>query len=119
MFVFPPEFDAEFYRGAYPDLRSFTDVQLEAHYRRYGANEGRLPNRFRNRNELVKELSSSASTLEIGPFFSPIAVGVNVKYFDVLSQEKLLESVREHHEGLDSFRSMRRMEARRRKASAL
>jgi transposase len=31
----------------------------------------------------------------------------------------LLESVREHHEGLRSFRSMRRMEARRRKASAL
>src|SRR5271165_2629842 len=30
-----------------------------------------------------------------------------------------LESVREHHEGLHSFRSMRRMEARRRKASAL
>src|SRR5208337_2026541 len=29
------------------------------------------------------------------------------------------ESVREHHEGLHSFRSMRRMEARRRKASAL
>ena len=31
----------------------------------------------------------------------------------------LLESVREHHFGLHSFRSMRRMEARRRKASAL
>ena len=30
-----------------------------------------------------------------------------------------LESVREHHAGLHSFRSMRRMEARRRKASAL
>ena len=29
------------------------------------------------------------------------------------------ESVREHHEGLHSFRSMRRIEARRRKASAL
>ena len=29
------------------------------------------------------------------------------------------ESVREHHAGLHSFRSMRRMEARRRKASAL
>src|SRR6201997_4334559 len=31
----------------------------------------------------------------------------------------VLESVREHHAGLHSFRSMRRMEARRRKASAL
>jgi len=31
----------------------------------------------------------------------------------------LLESVRKHHAGLHSFRSMRRMEARRRKASAL
>ena len=30
-----------------------------------------------------------------------------------------LESVREHHAGLQSFRSMRRIEARRRKASAL
>jgi hypothetical protein len=42
MFILPPEFDAEFYRGAYPDLSNFTDVQLEAHYRQYGASEGRL-----------------------------------------------------------------------------
>src|SRR5208282_4210819 len=33
--------------------------------------------------------------------------------------DEVLESVREHHAGLQSFRSMRRMEARRRKASAL
>ena len=32
---------------------------------------------------------------------------------------RVLESVREHHAGLQSFRSMRRMGARRRKASAL
>jgi SAM-dependent methyltransferase len=94
MFIFPPEFDAEFYRGAYPDLSNFTDVQLEAHYRQYGASEGRLPNRLRNRSEFVKEISSSASTLEIGPFFSPMASGENVKYFDVLSQKKLLERAR-------------------------
>src|SRR5947207_11070852 len=32
---------------------------------------------------------------------------------------RFLESVRRHHEGLQSFLSMRRIEARRRKASAL
>ena len=36
-----------------------------------------------------------------------------------LPQRCPLESVREHHAGLHSFRSMRRMEARRRKARAL
>jgi SAM-dependent methyltransferase len=89
--VFPPEFDAKFYGSAYLDLRNFTDVQLEAHYKQYGASEGRFPNRLRNRDEFIKEISSSVSTLEIGPFFSPIAIGENVKYFDVLTQEKLLE----------------------------
>ena len=34
-------------------------------------------------------------------------------------EEQILESVREHHAGLQSLRSMRRIEARRRKASAL
>jgi SAM-dependent methyltransferase len=92
--VFPAEFDAKFYRSAYLDLPNFTDVQLEAHYKQYGASEGRLPNRLRNRNEFIKEISSSASTLEIGPFFTPIAIGENVKYFDVLPKEKLLERAR-------------------------
>jgi SAM-dependent methyltransferase len=94
MFDFPPEFDVDFYRNAYSDLRSFTEAQLEAHYKQYGASEARLPNRIRNRSEFIKEISSSASTLEIGPFFSPIAIGENVKYFDVLPQEKLLERAR-------------------------
>jgi SAM-dependent methyltransferase len=94
MFIFPPEFDAEFYRNAYSDLRNFTEAQLEAHYKQYGASEARLPNRIRNRSEFIKEISSSASTLEIGPFCTPIAIGENVKYFDVLPQEKLMERAR-------------------------
>ena len=36
-----------------------------------------------------------------------------------ISDDNVLESVRKHHVGLHSFRSMRRMEARRRNASAL
>ena len=38
---------------------------------------------------------------------------------DISGSDLILESVREHQVGLQSFRSMRRMEARRRKASAL
>ena len=36
-----------------------------------------------------------------------------------VAEGRLLESVRQHYWGLQSFRSMRRMDARRRKASAL
>jgi SAM-dependent methyltransferase len=94
MIVFPPEFDAEFYRNEYSELRNFTDTQLVAHYEQYGANEGRSPNRFRTRKDFVDVIPPSAATLEIGPFFSPIARGSNVKYFDVLSQEGLLARAR-------------------------
>src|SRR3954468_23875906 len=38
---------------------------------------------------------------------------------DRIKVANVLESVREHHAGLQSLRSMRRIEARRRKASAL
>jgi SAM-dependent methyltransferase len=97
MIFFPPEFDAKFYRDEYSDLRNLTDEQLEAHYRQHGANEGRSPNRFRTRDDFVTAIPPSASVLEIGPYFSPVARGNNVKYFDVLSQEGLLE--RSRHQG--------------------
>jgi tripartite-type tricarboxylate transporter receptor subunit TctC len=56
----------------------------------------------------------------------PISAG-KVKAYAVTTRDRLktlpnlptLESVREHHAGLQSLRSMRRIEARRRKASAL
>jgi SAM-dependent methyltransferase len=93
-FDFPPEFDANFYQSTYPDLHGFTEEQLSDHYRMFGANEARLPNRIPDRRGFVGEIPPSAATLEIGPFFSPIIRGHNVKYFDVLSQEKLLQRAR-------------------------
>jgi SAM-dependent methyltransferase len=87
---FPKEFDPEFYRNHYPDLSWMDDQQLTDHYDAYGRDEARLPNRIVDRQGFVQEILSSGSTLEIGPFFSPIAKGPNVLYFDVLSQSDLL-----------------------------
>ena len=40
---------------------------------------------------LLKELGKSGKVLEIGPFYQPILDGPNVKFFDVLDQEGLME----------------------------
>lgn len=40
------EFDSNFYRRAYPDLRFIPDDRLEDHYKVQGANENRLPNEY-------------------------------------------------------------------------
>jgi SAM-dependent methyltransferase len=90
MFNFPKEFDPLFYQNRYPDLQHLTDDQLREHYCAYGLMEGRLPNQIADRRGFVSLIPQTSFALEIGPFFSPILHGPNVRYFDVLSQEHLL-----------------------------
>jgi len=44
-----------------------------------------------SREEFVARIGQNKSILEIGPFFNPICKGNNVKYFDILNQEELIE----------------------------
>jgi SAM-dependent methyltransferase len=41
--------------------------------------------------EMIQAISSDQTFLEIGPFTNPILTGRNIKYFDVLSREELIE----------------------------
>jgi len=49
------EFDSNFYRRAYPDLRFIPDDRLEDHYKMQGVNENRLPNEHKLMN-FIKQL---------------------------------------------------------------
>ncbi len=95
-----------------PDRVSFAEVPAD--FGASGSGLSALPASLRIRplgSIAIREIPVSELSFlqeQLDPQQRPIAVSRIVS-----------ESVREHHAGLDSFRSMRRMEARRRKASAL
>jgi len=43
------------------------------------------------RNKFIHSIPQHSSILELGPFFKPICTGKNVKYFDILTQEELVQ----------------------------
>lgn len=91
MVEFPAECDVTAYRSENPELAKFTPQLLEQHYRIYGVPEGRSGNALKTRADFLALIPSTANVLEIGPYFSPSMTGDNVKYFDVLSREQLIE----------------------------
>jgi hypothetical protein len=91
---FPPKsFDASVYRQKNKDLSEFDDSKLASHYERHGRNEGRQASLISNRQQLAAHISECdySACLEIGPFDCPVLSGSNVKYFDVMSRECLVE----------------------------
>ncbi|WP_226945929.1 class I SAM-dependent methyltransferase [Roseomonas sp. FDAARGOS_362] len=90
----PVALDLQFYRSAHPDLSTFDDATLEAHYRQYGEGEGRQANRLGTRLDFVNLIPAGAEALEIGPFYNPVLRGPDVQYFDVLSTSELVERAR-------------------------
>lgn len=58
----------------------------------------KFPQEF-SRALLVSSIDPATSVLEIGPFVSPILTGPNVRYFDVLDKEHLIERAGVH--GID------------------
>ena len=68
-----------------------SDAELLDHYQNRGREEGRTANSLRDRNDFATLIPKHASVLEIGPFFNPLLRGPNVRYFDVLPREKLVE----------------------------
>jgi SAM-dependent methyltransferase len=86
----PPEFDAMHYRTENPDLENLNRTELEHHFHRIGEREGRRANELATRESFANLISPNVKTLEIGPYFSPMLRGPNVRYFDVLNREGML-----------------------------
>lgn len=91
--LFPPSFDLEIYKNNSSDLQHFKNDDLYFHYLTHGCAEGRLAGSIKGRHDLASFIRGAGflSTLEIGPFDCPVLIGENVKYFDVLSKEELIE----------------------------
>jgi SAM-dependent methyltransferase len=86
---YPAEYDKEIYKK-YKDLSHLNDEQLYYHYLKFGILEGRKSSEISRKFLKNLSLKSTDQTfLEIGPFDCPVISGENVKYFDVLNQEKL------------------------------
>ena len=96
----PPEFDVDFYRRTYGDLKSLNGAKLERHYRESGIKEGRSGSPAATRKGFLSLIKSSDSILEIGPMAAPVVRGSNVKYFDVLPTAALREKAARH--GMDA-----------------
>ena len=97
--VFPPEFSPETLRRLYPDLAAFNDGELRDHFRRHGRQEGRTSSDADTREALIALINPDSDILEIGPSWSPVFRGPNVRYFDILTTEGLRARAREH--GID------------------
>ena len=91
-------------------LRQARALALSFSSRRPPALTGALPEDFK---EPEAYPSANVPSDRVHLFFRPRAAAPLTNFYCVQ------EFVREHHAGLHSFRSMRRIEARRRKASAL
>ena len=94
--LLPEEFVADYYRALFPDLRHLNNHSLRGHYERHGRAEGRSASPGDHRTGFLSVVSPSAKVLEIGPFTVPLLRGPNVRYFDVLDRDGLLERARQH-----------------------
>lgn len=91
----PPELDIPYYRDTNADLAGFDDAALATHFVKFGAAEGRPSAPAAYRAGLIANAEEEASILEIGPFCNPVIRGRQVRYFDVLDTEQLIERARE------------------------
>ena len=54
------------------------------------------------RKPFVASLPKDVSILEIGPFYSPVCIGKNVKYFDILNRENLVKRAKQIDEHINA-----------------
>lgn len=94
--IFPNNFNCKIYKKYNSDLKNLNDEELINHFVNYGINEGRISNEINSRNDLLPIIPKDFECLEIGPFDCPVLKGNNVKYFDVLNQEQLIQRAKEH-----------------------
>ena len=98
----PAVFDAGQYVRIWPDLAGFDPLAARDHYRKHGCREGRRAHGLATRQDFIGLIPRDTPSLEIGPFCSPVLVGPNVSYFDVLSQTEL--QARARSLGIDEAR---------------
>lgn len=89
--MFPPNFNSSIYKIYNIDLILLNKNNLFNHYLNFGINEGRITNEIKNRNNIAEFIPTNFNCLEIGPFDCPVLKGNNIKYFDVLNKEQLIE----------------------------
>ena len=91
---FPPAFDLNYYRKAYPELNIFTDGVLIEHYKKFAIEHGHSTCIYDRQDYLQSMLQNIADTtnfkiLEISPWDNPFLHGRNVKYFDATNADTL------------------------------
>ncbi len=91
----PMPVETAIYRRLWPDLAALDDEALQVHYNNFGANEGRLANSLRTREDFVALIPAEADALEIGPFCKPLLHGHRAKYFDVMDKAALEQRARD------------------------
>jgi len=91
----PMPVDTDIYRRLWPDLAALDDEALQVHYNNFGANEGRVANSLRTREDFVALIPAEADALEIGPFCKPLLYGHRAKYFDVMDKAALEQRARD------------------------
>lgn len=105
---FPPEFDWDYYRQAYPELNIFPDIVAKEHYKRFAVEQGHSTC-FYDRYEYLKALLQNTinenhlSVLEISPWDSPFLRGDNVKYFEVMNAEEVRKATVGYKRNLDTI----------------
>ncbi len=85
----PSPFEAWAYRVINPELESFSDEELLAHYENSGKAKGKRCHQVVDRLAFVNLIPASIHTLEIGPYARPLLSGPNVKYVDVYTTKEL------------------------------
>ena len=100
---FYEEYDPVIYRELHDDLAQFSELDLAAHFNNHGQDEGRISNIIKSRYDFIPLIPLESSILEIGPFYSPVVKGENVKYFDVLSYDELLARAKSLNHPVDDI----------------
>lgn len=90
--TFPPEYDPKMYLELHQDLikAGLNEQDLRKHFYEHGKIEGRISNIIYKRSDFLALIAKNVSILEIGPFFNPSVKGKNVKYFDILGYDELV-----------------------------
>lgn len=89
--IAPLEFNGSMYKMLHDDLAHVEYDVAHGHYLTTGKSEGRIASPGAVRGGLIASIPADASILEIGPFTRPVFWGENVRYFDVLDREGLLD----------------------------
>lgn len=93
--TFEPEINVSLYKETYGDLAHLSDEDAFIHFDRQGRPEGRISSKAGSRESFLTLIQGAQSILEIGPFCAPVVSGNKVRYFDVLSSEKLVKRAKE------------------------